>query len=159
MSSKVLDQLGRTGAYDHFIRRKATLMAIGVDSIIDVAKYADYLPLTGDGVLGKDFENKLKERKEKNKKIKDLVPEFKHDSYLLKRKAIFSSNVRDQKQTRFDNSRSNRNLSQNRSEFSIPLQYGRYGNDYKPNTGSYGQKFQGHQKKVVSSFRAKISNK
>ena len=26
MSSKVLDQLGRTGAYDHFIRRKATII-------------------------------------------------------------------------------------------------------------------------------------
>ena len=37
---------------------------MGVDSIKDVAKHADLLPLTGDGVLGEDFENKLKERKE-----------------------------------------------------------------------------------------------
>ena len=88
MSSKVLNHLGRTGAYNHFIRRKATIMDKGVDSIKDVAKYADSLPLTGDGVLGKDFENKLKERKKKNKEFKDLVPEFKRDSYPFKRKPI-----------------------------------------------------------------------
>ena len=161
MSTKVLNQLGRTGAYNHFIRRKATIMDKGVDSIKDVAKYADSLPLTGDGVLGKDFENKLKERKEKNKEFKDLVPEFKRDSYPLKRKNNFSTNVRDQEQPRFDNPRNNINLCQNRSEFSTPLQYGpgRYGSDYKPSTGSYGQKFQGQQKKGVSSFHTKSSNK
>ena len=32
MSTKVLDQLGRTGAYDHYIRRKATMVDIGLDS-------------------------------------------------------------------------------------------------------------------------------
>ena len=67
MSSKSLDQLGRTGVYDHFICRKATIVDIGLGSVKDVAKHADLLPLTGDGVLGKGFEIKLKDRKENNK--------------------------------------------------------------------------------------------
>ena len=76
MSTKSLAQLGRTGIYDHFIRRKATIVDIGLGSVKDVAKHADLLPLTGDGVLGKGFEIKLKDRKEKNKEFKDLVPEI-----------------------------------------------------------------------------------
>ena len=63
MSSKVLDHLGRTGAYDHFIRCKATIMDIGVDSIKAVAKYADSLPLTGDGVWAKTLQINLKKGK------------------------------------------------------------------------------------------------
>ena len=35
MSSKVLDQIGRTGAFHHFIRRKATINDMGLDSIKD----------------------------------------------------------------------------------------------------------------------------
>ena len=156
MSSKILDQLGHKGAYDHFIRWKATILDMGDDSIKDVAKHADYLPLTGDGVLGKEFETKLKERKEKNKEFKDLVPEIKQDSLPLKRKSNYPTNARDQKQSRFDNGRNNRSFSQNRSEYSTQL---RYRNDYKSTSGSYGQKFQSHQKKGVSSFCAKQSNK
>ena len=48
MSSEVLDQLGRTGAYDHFIRRKATIMDMGIDNVKDVAKHADFVaPVRG----------------------------------------------------------------------------------------------------------------
>lgn len=156
MSSRILDQFCRTGACDHFIRRKATILDMGVDSIKDVPKHADYLRLTGDGVLGKEFETNLKERKEKNKEFKDLVPEIKRDLNPLKRKSSYPTNARDQKQSRFDNSRNNRNFTQNRSEYSTPLHYG---NNYKSNSGSYGQKFRSHQKKGVNSFRAKQSNK
>ena len=46
MSTKVLDQLGRTGAFDHYIRRKATMVDMGLDSVKDVSKHADFLPLT-----------------------------------------------------------------------------------------------------------------
>ena len=52
MSSKVLDQLGRTGAFHHYIRRKATILDMGLENVKDVAKQADLLPLTGDGVFG-----------------------------------------------------------------------------------------------------------
>ena len=88
MPSEVLDQIGRTGAFHHFIRRKATINDMGLDSIKDVARHADSLPLTGDRVFGIDFENKLKERKEKNKEYKDLAPEVSvKQSLAPKRKA------------------------------------------------------------------------
>ena len=82
--AKVLDQLGRTGVYHHFVRRKATMMGSGVNNIKDIAKHIDQLPLTGDGALGKECDNKLKDRKENNKEYKDLVPE-------ITRKPIYSS--------------------------------------------------------------------
>ena len=119
MSSRILDQFGRTGAYDHFFRRKATILDMGVDSIKDVAKHADYLPLTCDGVLGKEFETKFKERKEKNKEFKDLVPEIKRDFDPLKRKSSYPTNAGDQKQSRFDNSRNSRKFTRNRSKYSL----------------------------------------
>ena len=69
MSSKGLDQIGRTGVFHHFIRRKTTINDLGLDNIKDVARHADSLPLMGDRVLGIDLKNKLKERKEKTKII------------------------------------------------------------------------------------------
>ena len=38
MSTKTLDKLGRTGAYDHVIRRKAAIIDMGLENIKDVAK-------------------------------------------------------------------------------------------------------------------------
>ena len=155
MSSKVLDQMGRTGAFHHFIRRKATINDMGLDSIKDVARHADSLPLTGDGVLGIDFENKLKERKEKNKEYKDLIPEVSvKQSLAPKRKATYTTNTHEQKQMRFDNSRNYRSYGQNRPEYSAP----RYGNRYK-SAGTYGQRFSNQQNKGVSSFHAPTRTK
>ena len=64
MSTKTLDQLGRTDAYDHVIRWKAAIVDMGLENIKDVAKQTEVLPLTGDGVLGLGFQSKLKDRKE-----------------------------------------------------------------------------------------------
>ena len=61
MSIKTLDQLGRTGAYDHVIRRKAAIIDVGLENFKDVAKQAELLPLTSDGVLGLGFQSKLKD--------------------------------------------------------------------------------------------------
>ena len=66
MNTKTLNQLGRTGAYDHFIRQKAAIIDMGLENIKDVVKQAEVLPLTGDGVLGSGFQSKLKDCKEKN---------------------------------------------------------------------------------------------
>ena len=52
MSNKTLDQLGRTGAYDHVIRQKVAIIDMGLENIKDVMKKAEVLPLTGDGGLG-----------------------------------------------------------------------------------------------------------
>ena len=72
MSTKILDQFGRSWAFDHIIHRKSTMVDKGLDSVKDVVRQTDLLPLSGDGVLGKDFEIRLKERKEKNKEFKEL---------------------------------------------------------------------------------------
>lgn len=89
MSTKTVDQIGRSGAYDHIIRRKATIVDMGLENIKDVAKQADLLPLTADGVMGFSFETKLKDRKEKNKEMNDLIPEIetKKNSNNFKRTA------------------------------------------------------------------------
>ena len=70
ISTKVLDQLGRTGAYDHYIRRKATMVDIGLDTVKDVAKHADYLPLTGDGVLERSLRPSLRTGKKRIRNIR-----------------------------------------------------------------------------------------
>ena len=70
-------------------------------------------------------------------------------------KSSSTPNAGDQKHMRYDNNKNNRNYGQNKTEYSIPL---RYGNNYK-STGSYGQRFDGQQKKGVSSFRSKPSRK
>ncbi|MCW4343718.1 MAG: hypothetical protein N0E48_10205 [Candidatus Thiodiazotropha endolucinida] len=159
MSTKILDQFGRTGAYDHFIRRKATMVDMGLDSVKDVAKHADLLPLRGNGVLGKDFETKLKDRKEKNKEFKDLVPEIsgKKETPSFKRKSSTQLGSWDSKHMRYENERNNRNYGQNRTEYNTPL---RYGNNYR--SSSYGQRSSSQQKKSysgVSSFRGKPKSK
>ena len=69
MSTNVFDQFGRSGAKDHLIRRNATMVGIGVDIVKDVSRLADLLSLAWGGVLGKEFEAKLKKRKENNKKV------------------------------------------------------------------------------------------
>ena len=92
---------------------------MGLDSIKDVARHADSLPLTGDGVVGIDFENKLKERKEKNIGYKDLIPEVTvKQSLAQKQKATYTTNTHEQKQMRFDNSRNYKSYGQNRPEYS-----------------------------------------
>ena len=76
MRTKTLDQIGSSGAYDHIIRHKATIVDMGLENVKDVGKQADLLPLTADGVMGSFFGKKLKYRKEKNKEMKDLIPEI-----------------------------------------------------------------------------------
>jgi len=76
MSSKVLDQCGRTGAFHHMIRRKATIADTGLESLKDISAKVLDLPLSGDGVFGKGLEAKLKDRKEQKDQLSDLVPEL-----------------------------------------------------------------------------------
>ena len=131
-STKILDQFGRSGAFDHLIWRKSTLVDIGLDSVKDVARQTDLLPLSGDGVLGKEFEIRLKERKEKNKEFKELVPEIfgrRDFSANLKRKAPSTSF--ESKQMGYDNPKTSRPYSQRRSDFSSPRYNYRNGGSYQ----------------------------
>ena len=94
----------------------------------------------------------MKARKEKNKEYKDLVPETGKREFL-KRKAQSSNSNDNQKQRRFDNSRSGGNSWQTGADYN--------NRGWKSNNrGSYS-KFSGHQKKSnyssngVNSFRTK----
>ena len=65
MSTKALDQMRRSGAFHHTIRRKAAVSDSGLNNLKDIQVL--YLPLTGDGVFVKGLKYSLKKR-EKNKK-------------------------------------------------------------------------------------------
>ena len=76
MSTKALDQVGRTGAFHHIIRRKAAASDTGLNNLKEVQAKVFYLPLTEDGVFGKGLEENLKKRKEQKEQLSDPVPDF-----------------------------------------------------------------------------------
>ena len=87
ISTKTLDQFGRTGALHHIIRRQLTMTDTSLYELED-AKSVSRLPLTSDGVFGKELETTLKAKKEKKKALDDLIPSLnKKDS--LKRKSSY----------------------------------------------------------------------
>ena len=75
MSTKSLDQAGRTGAFHHIIRRTATMTDTALYELDDANSFTN-LPLSGDGVFGEEFEKLLKSWKEKKKQIDDLIPDI-----------------------------------------------------------------------------------
>ena len=75
MSSKALDQIGRSGAYHHIIRHEAVVADTGLDTLKDIHVKVLDLPLR-QGVFGQGLEDKLKDRKEKKDQLSDLVPEL-----------------------------------------------------------------------------------
>ena len=76
MSTKTLDQAGRTGALFHLVRRKAAAQDSGLVNLADMRAKCQYLPLSGDGVFGKNLETCLEKRKEQKEQLNDLLPEF-----------------------------------------------------------------------------------
>ena len=88
MSTKSLDQLSRTGAFFHLVRRKATVADTGLHEFKDLQKVALTAPLSGEGIFGTDFEKKVKDRQEKDKQLSELMPEICKKPYL-KRKSSF----------------------------------------------------------------------
>ncbi|MCG8076955.1 MAG: hypothetical protein JAY75_12015 [Candidatus Thiodiazotropha taylori] len=148
MATKALDQVGRSGAFHHIIRRKAAASDTGLNNLKDVQAKVLYLPLTGDGVFGKGLEENLKKRKEQKEQLSDLVPDF--DSKTensRKRKSYDNKNTWANKRQRMDYS--------NKSSYkprSYPS-YNRYSGDKK---SSYEYKGKA-SKDTGSSFR--IPNK
>ncbi|KAH3829086.1 hypothetical protein DPMN_131074 [Dreissena polymorpha] len=74
ISTKVLDQLGRTGAFHHIARRAVAMTDTGLYEQYDNLQFSN-LPLSGDGVFGPGLEHLLKARKEKKKQVDDLIPD------------------------------------------------------------------------------------
>ena len=72
ISTKTLDQIARTGAFNHMIRRKATLYDTGLNELKDYTSTINTLPLSAEGVFGPGFDQKLKSKQEKNKQIAEI---------------------------------------------------------------------------------------
>lgn len=85
MSTKALDQSGRTGAFFHLIRRKAAAQDSGLVNLKDIQSKVQYMPLSEDGVFGQGLESCLEKRKEQKDQLNDLLPE-------LNRKRKFEDN-------------------------------------------------------------------
>ena len=118
ISTKTLDQFGRTGAFHHIVRRQLTMSDTSLYELDDSKSIAG-LPLTGEGVLGSSLENTLKEKKEKKKTLEDLMPKFsKQDSY--KRKSFHSKENTYPIPKRQCLEQRNVTSSQNLSNFRIP---------------------------------------
>ncbi|KAK3093551.1 hypothetical protein FSP39_017216 [Pinctada imbricata] len=90
MSTKTLDQVGRTGAFHHLIRRKAAIADTGLHSVKDVQAKIQNLPLSGDGVFGTGLEEKLKQRKDQKEQLSDLLPEYTGSNAMKSQKRKFS---------------------------------------------------------------------
>jgi hypothetical protein len=75
MSTKSLDQISRCGAFHHLVRRKAALADTGLHDLRDIKDHLWTLPLSHTGVFGDGMEKKLKDRKEMNSQLSDLLPE------------------------------------------------------------------------------------
>ena len=89
MSTKALDQVSRAGAFHHLIRRKAVMEDTGLCEIKELKNPLVALPLSSSGVFGDKFEQTLKDRIEKDKQLKELLPELHTESkssYAVKRK-------------------------------------------------------------------------
>lgn len=88
ISTKTLDQVSRVGAFNHMIRRKATLYDTGLAELKDYTSTVNALPLTAAGVFGPDFDLKLKAKVEKNKQLAEVLPDS-----LFKQKPSSSNSV------------------------------------------------------------------
>jgi len=76
MNTKSLDQLERTRAIHHLVRRKAAMADCDLNDSREVRNQIWNLPLSLDGICGSGLEHKLKEGVGMNKNISDLLPEF-----------------------------------------------------------------------------------
>ena len=100
-----MKQTARSGDFHHLIRRKATLVDTGLEDILELNDTFLSLKLSSEGVLGKDFEEKLKSRSETNKQIKDLLPELNRkpsSTTGVKRKGTVKPQVQDAKVAKTD---------------------------------------------------------
>ena len=85
MSTKSLDQLSRTGTFFQLVRRKVTIADTGLHEFKDLKKVALNAPLSGEGIFSPDFEKKLKDRQEKDKRLSELISEIGKKPYLKRK--------------------------------------------------------------------------
>ncbi|VDI37683.1 Hypothetical predicted protein [Mytilus galloprovincialis] len=105
MSTKSLDQVARAGAFHHLIRRKSYFRGHSLNDIKELKHPLVSLPLTKSGVIGDNMEQTLKDRVDKNKQLKELLPELHvNKTFSVKRKATGNQFSNDwSKKPKFDN--------------------------------------------------------
>ena len=139
MSTKSLDQMSRTGAFHHLIRRKATIADSGLHEFKDLQKTALTSPLSGEGIFGVEFEKKLKDRQEKDKQLSELMPEM-SKRFFSKTKGSFPSESSSQKKPRqsenaysraYKSSGYNSNYGYSNSNYRKPSRGGSFASNYR----------------------------
>ena len=136
MTTKSLDQLGRTGAFHHIIRRQVAMTDTDLYTMEDNREISD-LPLTSQGVFGEKLETTLTSNKEKKKTLDELLPNF--DSRDRKGKNDTESETNVKKTCREKEKNYNSN-----SSFRIPKlprrdddRRSNYNNNYKSKSNNY----------------------
>jgi len=129
MTTKSLDQVGRSGAFHHIVRRAVTMTDTGLYELEDASKFTN-LPLSGDGLFGKDLESLLKSRKEMKKQMEDLVPD------LSRKRKTYSKNSYDAKKQRLDTNKPNRSATSFTSREQHNTQWNSFKIPYVPKEGS-----------------------
>lgn len=154
MSTKSLDQVSRSGAFHHLIRRRTAMEDTGLHELKDIKTQIWNLPLSNDGVFGSGLEKTLKDRQEKNKQISELLPEVDKNNNNRKR-SIPSSTVSfapepQWKKPRYDDKRP-KNANYTPSSTYVPA------NRAPQNTGrpqKFGKMNNYNKSATVSSFRS-----
>ncbi|CAC5426473.1 unnamed protein product [Mytilus coruscus] len=107
LSTKTFDQMSRTGSFHHMVRRRATMYDTGLSDLKDYANTVMSLPLTSEGIFGSQFDEKLKEKTERNKQLAECLPNLKRvpSSLPMKRKVTSTNETNDSgfKKGKFDN--------------------------------------------------------
>lgn len=75
MSTKSLDQVARSGAFHHMIRRRTAMEDTSLHELKEIKNQIWNLPLSSEGVFGSGLEKTLKDRQEKNKQMTELLSE------------------------------------------------------------------------------------
>jgi hypothetical protein len=114
MSTKAVDQVARTGAFHHLIRRKAVMEDTGLNDIKELKTPLLSLPLSSSGVFGGKFEQTLKDRIEKDKQLKELLPELNVENKSQVKRKNTNFNDWTAKRQKFNNTNTSR-FSNNRS--------------------------------------------
>lgn len=115
MSTKAVDQVARTGAFHHLIRRKAVMEDTGLNDIKELKNPLLSLPLSSGGVFGEKFEQTLKDRIEKDKQLKELLPELNLEKTFPVKRKNTNSNDWTAKRPKVNTNANNSKPGQNRS--------------------------------------------
>ena len=150
MTTKLLDQTARSGAFHHLIRRRAAMADTNLHDFKDIKSHLWSLPLSHTGVLGDGLEKKLKDRQELNKQIGDLLPE------VDRKRKSYNMDDRQWKRPRFNEDKPYSAQTQSYPQY----QKRKSQQPWRPGYGGQKSQRSGTTKSAtVSSFRSRTNSK